>query len=73
MNETIDIREKFGDWFLDIAKYGVTVLILSPMFSEIGNRWLILGAVLLIAASLIMSVLMYNKKPNNKKPNNKTK
>lgn len=63
----IDLREKFGDWFLDIAKYGVTVLVLSPLFGDVNNIWLTIGAILIIASSLVAAIALYRKQKSNYK------
>lgn len=63
----INLREKFGDWFLDIAKYGVTVLVLSPLFGDVTNIWLTIGAVLVIASSLVASIILYKNNKTKKK------
>ena len=51
--EKINIKEKFGDWFLDIAKYVATASILSSLLTDTYEYWYVVASVLLLFAITI--------------------
>ena len=39
------MRQKIGDWFLDVAKYILTAVLLSSMFSDMKNPFVFAGVI----------------------------
>lgn len=40
-----NMRQKIGDWFLDVAKYILTAVLLSSMFSDMKNPFVFAGVI----------------------------
>lgn len=39
------MKRKIGDWFLDVAKYILTAVLLSSMFSDMKNPFVFAGVI----------------------------
>lgn len=59
------MRQKLGDWFLDVAKYILTAVLLSSMFTDMRNPWVFSGVVLAFIVAFAIGI--YLIKTNNKK------
>ena len=64
------MKEKFGQWWMDVAKYILTGVVLASVFSDIEDKAYIytLGCVLVV---LFLSIGLYLVKDETKKKNNK--
>jgi hypothetical protein len=49
----MNINTKLGDWLLDVAKYVLTAVLLTSVFSQMSSVWTYIGASLLIASLFI--------------------
>lgn len=58
------IKEELGKWFLDIAKYITTVVILSTVFGEASLLWVFLGGVVAVALSLGAGIWCLSRSKN---------
>ena len=38
---TMNVKQEFGKWFLDVAKYVLTAMLLSAMIDDLNQVWLI--------------------------------
>ncbi|GHU60469.1 hypothetical protein FACS1894121_0570 [Bacteroidia bacterium] len=58
-----NVKEAFGKWILDIAKYLATAVILSSVFSGITEKWalMIIGG-LSVVILLVLGLFLINKK-----------
>lgn len=69
----INIKEKYGDWFRDISKYVVTIMLISPLFHDFEGIWFYVWASLLASITTFISFVLYklnnkdSKEINNKK------
>ena len=63
------MKKEFGKWLLDIAKYIVTAIILTSIFGDIKERWLVyfISASSVIVAMTIGLLLLKDDKTVNKK------
>lgn len=47
------MRKELGKWLMDIAKYITTAVILTSIFGEVGNKWIIyIGGLLSVIITL---------------------
>ncbi|MCQ2127812.1 MAG: hypothetical protein MJZ08_00050 [Bacteroidaceae bacterium] len=68
--EKVNINEKFGDWFLDLSKYVATAMILTSLFADLQEPWLVVVSTLILCVSIFAAIYFYkqqNKKSNSKK------
>lgn len=67
MERKINISEKFGDWFLDIAKYIATATILASLFSNVNGSWLVSIAGMMLLGALIIAIVLFSIANNSNK------
>lgn len=60
------MKQKIGDWFLDVAKYILTAVLLSSMFSDMRNPWVFAGVLLAFIAAFGIGIYLL-KTSNYKK------
>ena len=54
------MRQEFGRWFLDVAKYILTALLLSSFFGEMNNIYYTILAFCIFALCLLVGALLLN-------------
>ena len=60
------MKKEFGKWLMDIAKYITTAVVLTSLFSDITEKWIIyVGGALAILFTLGWG--LYLVRDNNKK------
>ena len=59
--QTMNIKQEFGKWFLDVAKYVLTAMILTSMIDGLSQTWLIVGASVLMSICLIFGGILISK------------
>lgn len=52
------MKQKIGDWFLDVAKYILTAVLLSSMFSDMRNPWVFAGVLLAFIAAFGIGIYL---------------
>ena len=53
------MKQEFGKWLMDIAKYIATAVILTTVFGGIQERWVIYaGGLSAIAVTLLLGLLL---------------
>jgi hypothetical protein len=57
----MNIKQEFGKWFLDVAKYVLTAMILTSMIDGLSQTWLIVGASVLMLICLIFGGILISK------------
>jgi hypothetical protein len=62
------MRKEFGKWLMDIAKYITTAVILTSIFGEIDQKWVIyVGGIISILLTLGVGLwLVQDKKEKGK-------
>lgn len=61
------MRKEFGKWLMDIAKYITTAVILSSVFGQVTQTWLIyVGGVVSVIVTLSWGLYLL-KSPQKKK------
>ena len=48
------VRQEFGKWLMDIAKYMATALLLSSVFNDIKESWVIY---LVVSVAIVLTLL----------------
>ena len=65
-----ETKKKVGEWLMDISKYMLTAVLISSIFKDFENKWVIyIVGTVAVSISLYIGVDMFDK--NSK--NNKTK
>ena len=54
------MRQEFGRWFLDVAKYILTALLLSSFFGEMNSIYYTILAFCIFALCLLVGALLLN-------------
>ena len=57
----MNIKQEFGKWFLDVAKYVLTAMILTSMIDGLSQTWLIVGASVLMSVCLIFGGILISQ------------
>lgn len=62
------MRKELGKWLMDIAKYITTVVVLTSIFGDIEERWIIyIGGALAIVVTLGWGLYLVKEPSTNKK------
>lgn len=57
------MKKEFGKWLMDIAKYITTAVILTSIFGEVEQKWIIyLGGILSVAFTLGWGLYLIREK-----------
>lgn len=59
------MKKEFGKWLMDIAKYMTTALLLSSVFGDMENPWIVGIVVVTAALTLVIGLILV--KDNNLK------
>jgi len=61
-----DTKKKIGEWLMDVSKYMLTAVLISTIFKDLENKWIIyiVGFVAVII-SLYIGVDMFDKNSKN--------
>ena len=57
----MNIKHEFGKWFLDVAKYVLTAMILTSMIDDLSQSGLIIGASLLMVLCLLFGAYLMRR------------
>jgi heme exporter protein D len=58
---SVNIKQEFGKWFLDVAKYVLTAMILTSMIEGLSQMWLVIGASVLMILCLVFGAVLMRK------------
>lgn len=62
------MKKELGKWLMDIAKYITTAVILTSIFGDIEERWIIyVGGSISIIATLSWGLYLVKERPIKKK------
>jgi hypothetical protein len=56
----MNIKQEFGKWFLDVAKYVLTAMLLSSMIEGLSQVWLINVSIAVTLLSIIFGGVLIN-------------
>jgi hypothetical protein len=57
----MNIKQEFGKWFLDVAKYVLTAMILASMIEGLSQGWLIVASSVLMLTCLAFGAILMRK------------
>lgn len=63
------MRKEFGKWLLDIAKYLVTVLLLSSLFADMKKTYMYFGVSALVIFIFVVGLYLVDDKNDSIKKN----
>ena len=59
-------KKKIGEWLLDVAKYMLTAVLISTIFKDLENKWVIyIGCSIAVIVSFYIGIDLFDK--NTKK------
>lgn len=67
------MRKEFGKWLLDIAKYLVTVLLLSSLFADMERTYMYVGVSALVIFIFVVGLYLVNDDDDKDNKTNKKK
>lgn len=63
-----DMRKEFGKWLMDIAKYITTAVILSSVFGQVTEQWIIyVGGAITVLVTLLWGLFLLKPPSQPKK------
>jgi len=57
----MNVKQEFGKWFLDVAKYVLTAMLLTSMIEGLSQNWIIGVSVSVILICLIFGGILINQ------------
>ena len=61
-----ETKKKIGEWMMDVAKYMLTAVIISTIFKDFENKWVVYGVgFVAVAISLYIGVDLFDKNSKN--------
>jgi hypothetical protein len=57
----MNLKQEFGKWFLDVAKYVLTAMLLTSMIEGLSQPWLIAVTAAVLALSLLFGFILLRK------------
>lgn len=48
---SMNMKQEFGKWFLDVAKYVFTAMLLTSMLEELSHTWIIVLTIIILVLS----------------------
>ena len=57
----MNIKEEYGKWFLDVAKYVLTAMLLTSMIEGLSQPWLMVASSFVLFLSLAFGTLLMKK------------
>ena len=68
----MNIKQEFGKWFLDVAKYVLTAMLLSSMIEGLNQLWLLAVTACVTVLCLIFGAVLIRKVEKRKTDVNAT-
>ncbi len=69
----MNLKQEFGKWFLDVAKYVLTAMLLTSLFSELTQPIVVLStaAILVLTFSIGFTLMKKGKEEEDRKARNR--
>jgi hypothetical protein len=59
-------KRKIGEWLLDASKYMLTAVLISTIFKDLENKWVIyVGCSIAVIVSFYIGIDMFDKNSKN--------
>ena len=77
----MNIKQEFGKWFLDVAKYVLTAMLLTTMIEGMSQQWIVVGSIIIMILCLTFGAILmrkgrdeeYKRERNRQRHRDKTK
>ena len=57
-----ETKKKIGEWWMDVAKYTLTAVVISSIFKDFENKWIVYGVgFIAVAIAFYFGVKMFDK------------
>jgi len=61
-----ETKKKIGEWLMDVSKYMLTAVVISSIFKDFENKWVIyVVGIAAVSVSLYIGVDMFDKNSKN--------
>jgi len=61
-----ETKRKVGEWLMDVAKYMLTAVLISTIFKNLENKWIIyVTGFIAVLISLYIGIDMFDKNSKN--------
>lgn len=61
-----ETKKKIGEWLMDIAKYMLTAVVISTIFKDFENKWVVYGVgFVAVAITLYIGIDVFDKNSKN--------
>ena len=57
----MNIKQEFGKWYLDVAKYVLTAMLLTTMIEGMSQQWIVVGSIIIMVLCLVFGALLMRK------------
>ena len=57
----MNVKQEFGKWFLDVAKYVLTAMLLTAMFDGLNQTWIIAITACVTILCLVFGAILMRK------------
>ena len=57
----VNIKQEFGKWFLDVAKYVLTAMLLTTMIEGMSQQWIVAGSIIIMVLCLAFGAVLMRK------------
>lgn len=57
----MNIKQEFGKWFLDVAKYVLTAMLLTTMIEGMSQQWIVAGSIIIMVLCLAFGAVLMRK------------
>lgn len=57
----MNIKQEFGKWFLDVAKYVLTAMLLSSMIEGLSQTWIVAATTVILVLCLTFGTILMRK------------
>ena len=57
----MNMKEEFGKWFLDVAKYVLTAMLLTSLIEGLSQPWVVVATAAILMLSLISGFVLLKK------------
>lgn len=54
----VNVKQEFGKWFLDVAKYVLTAMLLTAMIEGLSQKWIIWGSFMIMFLCLVFGATL---------------
>ncbi|MBQ9187301.1 MAG: hypothetical protein IJ144_05700 [Prevotella sp.] len=57
----MNVKEEYGKWFMDVAKYVLTAMLLTTMIEGMSQVWITVTTAVIVLLSLVFGTILLRK------------